>query len=143
MITNIFEKREVNHTPHSISTVLKDPTILSDTFKGTYIRIKNRWGFTARISALLEMIQFSYSIEEWDLVDRAQVNNGELVAGWMDSLINYRDDKPVDFGEIWETIKGTLDFSNRELTLIETGSVDERIWSIFTYLLYPNLPIEY
>ena len=143
MITNIFEKREVNHTPHTISSVLSDLINLSESFKGTYLRIKERWGYTARISALLEMIQFSYGIDEWELVDRMNINNGELLAKWMDSLVDYRDEKPVDFGKIWEDIKSVLDFTNRELTLIETGSVDERLWAIYTLLLYPDLPITY
>lgn len=143
MITNIFEKREVNHTPHTISSVLSNLTQLSESFKGTYIQIKEKWGYTARISALLEMIQFTYGIDEWELVDRSQINNGELLSGWMDSLILYRDGEPVDFGKIWEDIKSILNFTNRELTLIETGSVDERIWAIYTLLLYPELPIIY
>lgn len=143
MITNIFETREVNHTPHSLQEVTKDLSSLPEAFKGTYIQIKNRWGYTARISLLLEMIQFSYGIKEWELLDLRNINNGDMESKWMDSLINYSKGEKVDFGEIWENIKKEGMFSTRELNLIETGEIDLRLWAIYTLLVNQNLQITY
>lgn len=140
MVTNVFEVRRVNHTPRSFP---KDLSNLTETFKGTYIRIRDRWGYTARISSLLEMIQYSYGLSEWELIELRDVNNGDMESEWMDSLIAYRKGEEIDFGDVWEKIKNRLTFSTRELNLIETGGIDERLWAIYTLLTDQTLPIIY
>lgn len=143
MINNIFEVREVNHTPHHLPQTPEELSTLSEAFRGTYLQIKNHWGYTARISSLLEMIQYCYGIQEWELIELREVNNGDMQAKWMDSLLEYREGKDVDFGAIWEDLKSRLSFSISELNLIETGEIDQRLWAIFTVFISPNLPITY
>lgn len=143
MITNIFEIREVNHTPHHLPKTPEEISNLSEAFKGTYLQIKSHWGYTARISSLLEMIQYCYGIKEWELIDLRDVNNGDMQSRWMDKAIEFREGKEVDFGELWEDLKKNLTFSTSELNLIETGEIDQRLWAIYTVLVSPNLPITY
>lgn len=140
---NIFEERKVDHIPHSLPTTPEELNNLPESFKGTYLTIKNRWGYTARISSLLEMIQYSYGISEWELLEPKDVNNGEIQGEWMDTLKEYMAGKAIDFGKIWEDIKTTFDFSIRELNLIETGEIDKRLWAIYTVLTDQTLPITY
>lgn len=139
---NIFEERKVDHTLHTFPS-LDSLNSLPQTFKGTYITTRDRWGYTARISELLEMIQFSYGIDEWEFLDTRTVNNGEIQGKWMDSLLEYKSGKGIDFGKIWEDTKNSFQFSTRELNLIETGEIDKRLWAMFTVLVDQSLPIIY
>lgn len=138
-----FFKREVNHIPHSYSETINSLDNLTTTFKGTYIKTRDKWSYSARVSEILEMIKYSYGIEDWDILDFRQINNGEMESWLMDYLINYRQDKKIDFGEVWEKIKKSIPLTVKELDLIETGAIDERLWAIFTVITKPDLDINY
>lgn len=139
---NIFETRQVHHIPHSFPKE-DELSSLPETFKATYIITRDKWKYTARITQLLELLQYSYGIKEFELIEWTRVNNGMLQAEWMDALIEFKSGKGVDFGKLWEDMKKELEFSIKELNIIETGEVDVRLWAIFTVLSDPNLPITY
>lgn len=119
---------------------------LGPIFRATYIRVKEKWSYTARSSEVLEMIKFSYEFPEWDLIDFHQINlNMSEFDGWVvDRLIEYRDSKEgIDFVEIWNKIKTFFDFSKSEIEQIELGNIDERLWAIFTAIINPSLEMKY
>lgn len=136
---NLFSRVKINHEPRSINTLDN----LSDSFRATYIMVRDKWKYTARISELISMLKYCYSIEDFELVEIHNINHGEFESWMMDKLIEYKQGHEIDFGEVWEKIKSTYPLTKSELTHIETGAVDERLWAIFTILTNPNLDIQY
>lgn len=127
---------------HSISEV-ESIESLPSTFKGTYIQIKDKWMYTARISEIIDMLKYSYGIDEWDILDPRDVNNGEIEGWLIDEFRKYINKEQIDFLEVWEKIKKYFTFSLQETKLIETGKIEERLWAIFTAITNPNLDIKY
>lgn len=112
-------------------------------FKGTYMMIRDKWRYTARISYLLEMVQYSYGIDEWDVLDTKDMSMISLENLLVNFYIDYNSGKDIDFKDLWERIKKTVSFSKKEVSLLEEGSIDERLWAIFTAILNPSLEIKY
>ena len=126
-----------------IISTKEDIDNLSTTFRAVYINTRDRWGYSARISYLLEMIKYCYSIPEWDLLDPREINNSILDSKMIDFYIDFVDGKDVNFLDVWKEIKKECQFTRREIDLIESGNIDERLWAIFNVLLNPNLNIKY
>ena len=135
---NLFSDIKVSHELRNINNIEN----LTDTFKHTYIQVRDKWKYTARISEIMQMIKYLYGIEEFDLLDFHTINNGEFESKLVDHLISYKSGHDIDFGNIWESIiKKTIPLTVREQNLIETGKIDERLWAIFTVVINPSLEI--
>ena len=52
----------------------------------------------------------------------------------MDQLINWQQGKEVDFSKIKDEIYKTYQFSSSEKLILETGSIEERLWGFFLAL---------
>ena len=128
-----------------MSRVINEGNIdsLSPTFRATYVTIRDKWGYSARISFLMEMIRFSYGISECDIFDPREINNSLLESKMMDFYIDFINNRSINFLEVWNEIKKECQFSSREIDLIESGNIDERLWAIFNVLSNPNLEIKY
>lgn len=89
------------------------------------------------ITRLVETIQKTFSIKEWDLLDPRTTKNGEFDSYILDKLSDFFYDREVDFEEIVETLLKYEDFSTAEKRMFSAGNLEERVWGIFLSLL-PN-----
>ena len=97
--------------------------------------LKSRYGYTLRISRLLEIIRDVFLFgSELLLVDIKSCSNGLFDSFLMDQLINWQQGKEVDFSKIKDEIYKTYQFSSSEKLILETGSIEERLWGFFLAL---------
>lgn len=89
------------------------------------------------ISRLIETIQKTFSIKDWDYHDPRDMQNGELDSYLLDKLADFFYDKEVDFEDIVETLLKYGNFSIAEKRMFKAGKLEERIWGVFLSLL-PN-----
>lgn len=89
------------------------------------------------ITRLVEIIQKTFSIKEWDYHDPRDIMNGEFDSYLLDKLSDFFYDKEVDFEEVVEMLLKYGDFSIAEKRMFKAGKLEERVWGIFLSLL-PN-----
>jgi hypothetical protein len=97
--------------------------------------LKTRYGYTLRISRILEIIKDVFLFgQDLLLVDINFCNNGSFDSFMMDRMIDWQQGKEVSFSKIKEEIYKTYQFSSSEKLILETGSIEERLWGFFLAL---------
>ena len=99
--------------------------------RAVYHQILRKFGATARITNLMDMLKYTYEINEWLLYDPKNLQSAMFTSYLIDRMIDFKDGKPVDFTEIYETILKEGDFLNSEKRVFEIGNIEERLWAIF------------
>ena len=99
--------------------------------RAVYHQILRKFGSTARITNLMDMLKYTYEIDEWLLYDPKNLQSAMFTSYLIDKMIDFKDGKPVDFTEIYETILKEGDFLNSEKRVFEIGNIEERLWAIF------------
>lgn len=102
--------------------------------------LKNKYGYTLRISRLLEVIKDVFLFgSELLLIDIKSCSNGPFDSFMMDRLIDWQQGKEVNFSVIKDEIYKTYPFSASEKLILETGSIEERLWGFFLALSKTSL----
>ena len=97
--------------------------------------LKSRYGYTLRISRLLEVIKDVFLFgSDLLLIDLKSCSNGLFDSFMMDKLIDWQQGKPINFSEVKDEIYKTYQFSSSEKLILETGSLEERLWGFFLAL---------
>lgn len=97
--------------------------------------LKSRYGYTLRISRLLEVIKDVFLFgTDLLLVDLKSCSNGPFDSFIMDRMIDWQQGKEVNFSKIKDEIYNTYQFSSSEKLILETGSIEERLWGFFLAL---------
>lgn len=97
--------------------------------------LKSRYGYTLRISRLLEVIKDVFLFgTDLLLVDLKYCSNGPFDSFMMDRMIDWQQGKEVNFSKIKDEIYNTYQFSSSEKLILETGSIEERLWGFFLAL---------
>lgn len=99
--------------------------------RAVYHQILRKFGATARITNLMDMLKYTYEIDEWLLYDPKNLQGAMFTSYLIDRMIDFKDGKPVDFTEIYGTILKEGDFLNSEKRVFEIGNIEERLWAIF------------
>lgn len=99
--------------------------------RATYFQMIHKFGSMARISGLMDMVKFTYDIDEWLLYDPKDLQSAGFTSYLIDKMIDYKAGKPIDFTEIYESILNSGDFVESERRLFEIGNLEERLWAIF------------
>lgn len=112
----------------------------TNTARTTYQVLKDRYGYTLRISRILEVIKDVFlSSSEFLLIDLKTSENGQFDSYMIDRLIDWQQDKEVNFSKIKEEIFKTYQFSTSERLTLDSGNLEERLWGFFLALSKPSL----
>ena len=94
--------------------------------RAVYHQILRKFGATARITNLMDMLKYTYEINEWLLYDPKNLQSAMFTSYLIDRMIDFKDGT-----EIYETILKEGDFLNSEKRVFEIGNIEERLWAIF------------
>lgn len=109
--------------------------------KSVYHILADRFGYTARISDIWELLRYSFGIEEFELLNPRLYQNGMFESYLLDELIKWRNGEDVNFTDIYQAILTVGDFTGREKLMFDYGNVEERLWAIFLVVCNPEMNI--
>lgn len=109
--------------------------------KSVYHILADRFGYTARISDIWELLRYSFGIEEFELLNPRLYQNGMFESYLLDELIKWRNGEDVNFTDIYQAILTVGDFTGREKLMFDYGNIEERLWAIFLVICNPEMNI--
>ena len=109
--------------------------------KSVYHILADRFGYTARISDIWELLRYSFGIEEFELLNPRLYQNGMFESYLLDELIKWRNGEDVNFTDIYRAILTVGDFTGREKLMFDYGNIEERLWAIFLVICNPEMNI--
>ena len=119
---------------------LKD-TDYSDITRTTYRVLSYKFGYTARISDLWNLLRMSYGLKEFEILEHNNPEMRNFESYLIDQYIDWVGGKEIEFDNIEEAIFGVGDFTGMEKLLLQSGDLQDRLWAIFLCLSDPNLKI--
>ena len=117
----------------------KDCTDYTDVVKITYNQIRNKYGYTARITNLWEMLRYILFLDEFELLTPELYDNYSFESYLIDRQLDWMAGKDVDFGEIYESMLNFGDFSADEKRMMVYEKIEEILWGIFLAIGNPDL----
>lgn len=117
----------------------KDLSNLSDITKTVYILLRNKYGYTLRISNFWKLLTDSVGINEFELINFRELVNGEIETFLMDYQIKWMNGEDVDFFDIVDMILRVGDFTRSEKELFESGNMEDRVFGIYLSICNPEL----
>lgn len=109
--------------------------------KSVYHILADRFGYTARISDIWELLRYSFGVEEFELLNPRLYQNGMFESYLLDELIKWRNGEDVNFTDIYQAILTVGDFTGREKLMFDYGNIEERLWAIFLVICNPEMNI--
>ena len=113
----------------------------TDIVRSVYHLLSNRFGYTARISDIWELLRVSYGIDEFELFNPVLYQNGLFESYLLDELIKWRNGEDVNFTDIYKAILTVGDFTGSEKLMFEYGNIEEILWAIFLVVCNPEMNI--
>ena len=102
--------------------------------------IVEKYGYTARITRLWEMLRDSLSISEFEVFDFRDISP-EFESYLVDRLIDWNTGKDVDFSQIKDAILTVGYFTEIEKLLLKQEDIEDRLWGIFLAVSNPGRTI--
>ena len=102
--------------------------------------IVNKYGYTARITRIWEMLADAILIPHFELLDFNTISP-EFESYLVERLIDWNSGKEVDFGQIKESILIAGDFTGSEKVLLRQDEIEDRLWGIFLAVSNPERTI--
>ena len=102
--------------------------------------IVEKYGYTARITRIWELLQDALAIQEFELLDYREVKP-EFESYLVDRLIDWNTGKDVDFSLIKEAILLAGEFTGKEKLLLRQDDIEDRLWGIFLAISNPERTI--
>lgn len=96
--------------------------------------IKNKYGYTARITDIWKLLADSIGLEKFELLDPKYYMNGPFESYLIDEYIKWNKEEEIDFTDIYEAILKVGDFTSSEKLTLSSCSVEERLLGIFLAL---------
>lgn len=116
----------------------REDTDYTEACKDAYRKISSHYGFTARITDIYDLFREVNDIEEFKVLNTNYVQNGELQSYLIDRIIDWANNKKINFTDIFKKILDSGDFLNSERRIFINNFAEERIWGIFLAILDPN-----
>ncbi len=110
-----------------------------DSVKISY-RILKKSGMI-KITDFWRALSLVYGIKEFELLNLKTSHALEFESYIIDLFIEWRNGKPINFGDIEKAIFTFGEFTNMEKLLFESESLQERLWAIYTFLIDPELDL--
>mgnify|MGYP003294618066 CR=1 FL=1 len=117
----------------------KNSNDYTDTVRYVYYIISKKYGYTARISEIWELLRDSFGIKEFELLEPRLITNGSFESYLIDRVIDWQNGKEVNFTDIYKAILEVGDFTGTELLMFDSGNTEERLWGIFLSICTPGL----
>jgi hypothetical protein len=102
--------------------------------------IIEKYGYTARITRIWEMLRDSLSISEFEFLDFRNISP-EFESYMVDRLIDWNTGKDVDFSQIKDAILTAGYFTGIEKLLLNQEDIEDRLWGIFLAVSNPGRTI--
>lgn len=102
--------------------------------------IVEKYGYTARITRIWELLQDALAIPKFELLDHREVKP-EFESYLVDRLIDWNTGKDVDFSLIKEAILLAGEFTGKEKLLLRQDDIEDRLWGIFLAVSNPERTI--
>lgn len=100
----------------------------------TELFLKTKYGYTLRISMLLQVLKDFLGITEFTILDERISNNGPIESYYIDQFISWKNGNDVNFSELFRNIKKEYTFSESEKLKLEEGNIEEKLWAFFLAL---------
>lgn len=126
----------MNFIKNNKSTDFTNTTI--ETFNYLKLIHKNNL-YSVRINNMFQLMKEAYGLDEFDILDSRNCNNGDLDSFLIDRQIDWINGKNVNFGEISNKILEIGDFTEKEKDMFNEGKFEERLWAIYLLVCSPNL----
>lgn len=107
--------------------------------KQVYELLKQKYGYTIRITNIWGLMADVVGLNKFELIDTSYYQNGMFEAYLIDRLIDWQNGRDVDFSEVFNKILITGDFTMDEKLLFIEGDIEERLWGIFLAITNDNL----
>lgn len=121
----------------------RNDTDYTQTVVATYNILSKRYGYSARITDIFNLLKNAFDIDEFLMTDFKDIRNIELESWLIDKYTEWLSDKPVDFVEIYKALETAADFSISEQENFHDGLVEERLWAIFMVIDGPEKQLNY
>lgn len=118
-------------------------TDCTQTVQYVYLKLIDKYRNIARISDIFTLLRESFDIDEWIALDPNLLQNGNLESYLIDEQIEWMNNRPVDFDDIYRALLKAGDFVGSEKKKFEQGNVRERLWAIFLVITKPELNLKY
>lgn len=92
-----------------------------------------------RITDFWRALSTVFGVKEFEILDLKSPQAVKFESYLMDTLIEWMKGEAIEFGDIEEAIYSFDEFTEMEKLLFESGSLQERIWAIYIYLVDPNI----
>lgn len=116
----------------------KNSNDFTETCKAVFHIISNKFGHTARITDIFEMLRLATGLEEFMVLDFNNIQHGEFQSYLINTQIDWISGKDVDFTELYQAILTAGDFLESEKRIFETGKIEERLWGIMLAITDPD-----
>lgn len=100
--------------------------------------LKNKYGYTGRISNFPLFLRDIFDIKEFEFFDPRTWNGAEFLSYLMDQQIAYQNGKEVDMAQLHQDILKVFDFNRKEKRMFIEESLEKRLWAIFIFLDNPG-----
>lgn len=118
-------------------------TDYTQTVQYVYLKLIDKYRNIARISDIFTLLRESFDIDEWLALDPKILQNGPLESYLIDEQIEWMNNRPIDFDDIYQALLKAGDFVVSEKKKFEQGNIRERLWAIFLVITKPDLKIKY
>lgn len=115
---------------------LKEDLPISTRF--SYNILKNKYGYTGRISGFPLFLKDIFDIKEFEFFDPRTWNGAEFLSYLMDQLIKYNNGEEIDLAQLHRDILKVFDFNRKEKRMFIEENIEERLWGVFIFLNDPN-----
>lgn len=106
--------------------------------KYSFNLLKEKHGYTGRMSEFVKYLTEIFGINEFELFDTYTWNKAEFLSYLLDRLIEYKNGKTLDMAQLHKDILVAYDFTRKEKRMFIEESIEKRLWGLFIYLNEPG-----
>lgn len=107
---------------------------IPDNVKLTETYLRSKYGYTLRISMILQVIKDFLGKTEFDTIDERFCNNVLVDSTSMDYLIGWSEGKDTNFSELYRILEKEYNFSMSEKLYLDELKIEEKLWGFFRSL---------
>lgn len=117
----------------------KNDTDYTEIVVSVYQLLANKYKYTIRITLFWQLLKDCFAMsEDFAIFDPLQVQNGSFDSYLLDLLIDWKNNKPVDFNELYKSLLIAGDFTGGEKLMFKSGNIEERLWAMFLAIDNPQ-----
>ena len=114
----------------------KNITELPEITKVCFNFLKNKYGFTARMSDFIQLLETTFSTK-FELFDPRTWNSQEFLSYLLDRQIDFINGKDIDLAVLHTDILNVYQWTGPERKNFIEGNLEERIWAVFLIITDP------